>query len=924
MHTPDTSLYPTMDHQSPSEGPALGIVNAEAITDAIQSCHVSLEEVRLRLTPLMKILEEDADGNDANRSDEYTDDHHIVQVFIEGIEHVFGSIDLLMVRLADSGLVPLHKGNEDDVYLLMASNCISKSCEFIGHHLLTLLEADSLEGPGPLDDHSGNSNTEGGGFRIQPCMARLTELALRVLQIQSTLAPPSNKHANVDEGEEIDDEEEITPETIAEAYSQYQRRCLRTRSKPAISSVAELRRVASSQNCYVSDLLEAESRRQQLEDGLHHDDDDDDDNGEDIDGGGGADSSRGQPHAQAITVILGEASSLIQPLAAWRDALSPQIMIEIAENDNVGSLLQQLCQESIELLDNEAQTLAVTVGSWFTTDQRGVATLEQHHETSNNDIMDASKSDLLSIESSLEEMAFLCQVISRYCLFSEQTLSTEVTSSNNNNNDSKKLQNLLTEQSLHYSTLETRLATLQFNQALSLVSPQLIELGRPLLQVPSIVEDAHYVCVRAIERAAGTRSERAVWTVGHWVCEVWGVDPNGGMMVGGGDDGVKGVYRALMEGIGCTGGGNTIDNDDNKKSADDILGSPAPKVENAFAAALLEELDDGIDHNIKKGGPSPPRSAPASGGLTSFFGRGDKSQTLQNRIDAELCALNGISAAETACSALSRLFADLIEEKLQEQGDGSSNATEGNAKSTSMLAFAMDELASHSRSYSKLLQQRVRVIVADLCGGDDLFDCDGRLCLGNLRLFIEKEVYNLDSTSFQQLEGGDRLESIMLGPVRRSQIFEEIGKDKCDSAVVLQMAEAMSWKSAEIVLQVLFKSSVGGFNEWGAMLLSKQIRMLQNIYCGLVLDSVGGPNVSAAEVGTTASVSTASILTQFERVSQAVSILQLEKPSDWLAFAYKVGDSDETNLSSDEIQKIMSLRIDFSEESIARVCMQMN
>jgi hypothetical protein len=53
-----------------------------------------------------------------------------------------------------------------------------------------------------------------------------------------------------------------------------------------------------------------------------------------------------------------------------------------------------------------------------------------------------------------------------------------------------------------------------------------------------------------------------------------------------------------------------------------------------------------------------------------------------------------------------------------------------------------------------------------------------------------------------------------------------------------------------------------------------------------------------------------------------VSILQLEKPSDWLQFSYKVGESDQTNLTADEIQKIMGLRVDFSEEAIARVCIQ--
>mmetsp|Transcript_41288 Transcript_41288/g.75537 ORF Transcript_41288/g.75537 Transcript_41288/m.75537 type:complete len:261 (+) Transcript_41288:80-862(+) len=255
-----------MDQLPPSEGPAFGIVNAESIMDQLQSCQVSLEESRLRLTPMMKLLDADDDddngaapngsgngGSNAHNAQlhhkAYTNGQ-IVHEFLECIEHVFGSIDVLMVRLADSGLISLDQSNkqkqnnnqeEESVYLLMASNFISKASEFIGQHCLTLLEADSFDGPaGPLDD---NGYTDGGeGVRIQPCMARLAELALRVAHIETTLEPSQNN--NVDDE---NDEETITPLVIVEAYSQYQRRCLRTRSKPAISSIAELRRVASSQ-----------------------------------------------------------------------------------------------------------------------------------------------------------------------------------------------------------------------------------------------------------------------------------------------------------------------------------------------------------------------------------------------------------------------------------------------------------------------------------------------------------------------------------------------------------------------------------------------------------------------------------------------------------------------------------------------------
>ena len=131
----------------------------------------------------------------------------------------------------------------------------------------------------------------------------------------------------------------------------------------------------------------------------------------------------------------------------------------------------------------------------------------------------------------------------------------------------------------------------------------------------------------------------------------------------------------------------------------------------------------------------------------------------------------------------------------------------------------------------------------------------------------------------------------------------------------------MSWKSTEIILSVLLKSNKE-FNDWGAMLLSKQVRLLQNTYCGLVL---GPGDADGTANGALSSINTSTILSQFSRVNQAVSILQLEKPSDWLAFAYKVDVGDDANsLKADEIKQVMSLRVDFSEEAIAKVCSQIS
>lgn len=130
----------------------------------------------------------------------------------------------------------------------------------------------------------------------------------------------------------------------------------------------------------------------------------------------------------------------------------------------------------------------------------------------------------------------------------------------------------------------------------------------------------------------------------------------------------------------------------------------------------------------------------------------------------------------------------------------------------------------------------------------------------------------------------------------------------------------MSWKSSEIILQVLLKEQKD-FNEYGAMLLSKQIRALQNVYCSLILGS-DASNDTKPTISSTANTST--ILKQFDRVNQAVSLLQLEKPSDWLAFGYKVGGRDDTNLTTNEIRKIMSLRLDFSQDAIAKVCAEIS
>ena len=52
-----------MDQHSPAiaDDPTLGMVNVEAITEGIQNCHMTVEESRRILQPMMKILLDDDD-----------------------------------------------------------------------------------------------------------------------------------------------------------------------------------------------------------------------------------------------------------------------------------------------------------------------------------------------------------------------------------------------------------------------------------------------------------------------------------------------------------------------------------------------------------------------------------------------------------------------------------------------------------------------------------------------------------------------------------------------------------------------------------------------------------------------------------------------------------------------------------------------
>jgi hypothetical protein len=82
------------------------------------------------------------------------------------------------------------------------------------------------------------------------------------------------------------------------------------------------------------------------------------------------------------------------------------------------------------------------------------------------------------------------------------------------------------------------------------------------------------------------------------------------------------------------------------------------------------------------------------------------------------------------------------------------------------------------------------------------------------------------------------------------------------------------------------------------MLLSKQVCLLQSFVFQLLGNQVF----------------TALILEQWEKLSQVVTVLQLEHPAEWSIY------QSTSVLNKDELYQTMTLRVDFSMDAIATVC----
>jgi hypothetical protein len=140
----------------------------------------------------------------------------------------------------------------------------------------------------------------------------------------------------------------------------------------------------------------------------------------------------------------------------------------------------------------------------------------------------------------------------------------------------------------------------------------------------------------------------------------------------------------------------------------------------------------------------------------------------------------------------------------------------------------------------------------------------------------------------------------------------ELQNGKCDDMVTLTLIQIMSHEVATMFLSTLIHQKQKQFSELGYLLLSKQIRTLEEFFCSGIIHQNG------VESGGNTSV----ILREFQKLAQTVKVLECGNPMEWTTYNYDAdaGEKSEFDLSKEEIKHVMRLRIDWSDEAIDTVC----
>jgi hypothetical protein len=759
---------------------------------------------------------------------------------------------------------------------------------------------------------------------IQASIARITELGLIFLdmmqQLQpssSTTTPPSLKDSSLQ---------------IIQMYVEFQRKTLRHRCKPAIAKLVHERQKGTFHP------VDTHSNKQNHNSTPQHavilPEDDNHEEDETAAACMSKQSLQQQYHAPVFTIILGETAALIHPLAAWYGSISSQDNHNhhphtVPPQNPIAPYIRQLCLESILVLDEQAQTLAHTVSNWFWEDRKQM--VDYWMEQSTTTTATSHRSELAMLDALVEEMAYICQVMERYDHLMTQishfpwTTSTTIRKENSATTATTKKEDMLPVWTWKYGALERSLAIQQYATALQHATPVTIVLGTNIW-VPSIVEDAQYLSTRALQRASTTRCAQAVATVAYAIShDVWSTettilsndtsDPSAANTV-------MTVYQALLNRMGCWQV-DQIQENTRQRDAQAISGTNShhrsPPHSSAFASALLDALDDDM-----RGVPVSPSTkkvstpAPASGNFLAALGL-DSTEVRQRERSETMCLCNGIYAAHGASQTLVNLLEELLEPG-EEDEEGGLVFLAKDERAMSMIQLAREELSRYSHTYERLLNETIQEALERFCGSKEAVSTHlaaGRSkkkahqqCLVSLKHFFETENFQIDG--IDSASEDERLENELLKVLRQCEYLQQL-REKCEGPVVQLHAEHLAKVLVEIVLQVLWHETTEGstgtsktFTDWGSLLLSKEVRLLQ----GFISNELLEPSM---EEDARYSGHVAKLFQVWERLSQVVTVLQLERPSDWLAYHLS------SVLTPDELLRTMSLRTDFSTDAIQSV-----
>jgi hypothetical protein len=683
-----------------------------------------------------------------------------------------------------------------------------------------------------------------------------------------------------------------------------------------------------------------------------------------------------QYHAPVFTVVLGVAATLIHPLAAWMTHVVPLSDQRKDSPCTIPSWIHRLCSQSIAVIHEQTEALVKSVAEWFYVDRKYIFDLSSalddpipRSATNHHTMPREQQIGLLT--TLVDEMAYIAQLLERYRTLVDSCASGADGYSGSNSN--LIATSILPEWIWQYSALERRLVAHQWKMSILppegndiLATPVCIVIGTDI-RVSSCIEDAQYITSQAMERAMSTQSLHAMATIAYAIVrDIWATEA----LEEPSSKSAMTVHRALWEEIGCW------------SEPESSLGSDAKRMPNAtspssgggFATALLDALDDDMDHpplptaaSIRSPGSNaasankPPRSGGTSFLSSLISSSGGNEPSGQRRLDTLFCVCNSLYAAAGACRGLVNTLDEILLDYndlpmdgsiVKLNGDLSSGqnspvpATESRAsqsevtkKAMSLIHLARDELLQYSAQYQGLLSDRVGESVRFWCSGRSNEGLSGSRCPGCLdvlRQFFENENYEIDGSTLPDMEADERLEKEMLNPLKGSPLLHQM-PHKCEAPIVQIFSEHIANVVVDMLLDLLWMMDDVGtsdvhdenngtyhsrnqsvpmrFTDWGALLLSKQSRMLQHfVSVTMTQRNDGRPASADTSNGAGATMTTSIALYQiWERLSQVVTILQLEKPMDWLIY------HSTSKLTPDEVARTMRLRLDFSNDAIEKV-----